>query len=101
MNDEMIEKMARAMEPDWFGNNASVLGNYPGQAEANRERARLKARAALSAIHGKHVMLPREPTKAIQDALIDAVRDGIAINDDTHRTARHAYRAMIQAGEIK
>ena len=51
--------------------------------------------AALSA--AGMVVVPREPTKAMQDALIETVADGITINDDANRTARHAYRAMLDA----
>lgn len=42
------------------------------------------------------VLVPREPTRAMQDAMLEAIKDGISI---AHRSVRHAYRAMIEAKE--
>lgn len=43
------------------------------------------------------MMVPREPTTAMQDVMLEAIKDGITINDDVHRSMRHVYRDMIEA----
>lgn len=42
-------------------------------------------------------IVPKEAAEAMQVAMQEAVVDGITINDDTKRTMRHAYRAMLAA----
>ena len=65
----------------------------PAEARAEFER---DADAIITALSAQGlVIVPREPSEAMQDALIEAVKDGITINDDAHRTARHAYRAIV------
>lgn len=44
------------------------------------------------------VIVPKVPKKPMEDVLIEYIKDGISVNDDDiHRTASHAYRAMIAA----
>ena len=47
-----IEAVARAIEPDWFGevDGVHALDEYPGQHKYYQERALEKARAAASAL---------------------------------------------------
>lgn len=40
-------------------------------------------------------MVPIEPTEAMWSAGLEAIKDGLTINDDAERTVRHAYRAML------
>lgn len=49
-----------------------------------------------------YAIVPVEPTPAMQNAMLEAVTDGITIDDDIHRSIRHAYRAMLAASpEVK
>lgn len=41
---DIIETIARIIDPIWFDVNAPLLENYPGQAEKYQEAAREKAR---------------------------------------------------------
>ena len=43
------EKVARAIEPSWFGESGKVLCNYPDQDKNYQERARKQADAAITA----------------------------------------------------
>ena len=47
-----IERMARAINPEWFGevNGVHVLDNHPKQHERYQAEAKLKARAAWAAL---------------------------------------------------
>ena len=46
---EMREKLARLIEPDWFGPCPSAVNNYPGQHLMYQERALKKADAIIAA----------------------------------------------------
>jgi hypothetical protein len=56
----------------------------------------LASRSTIAA-PGDWVWVPREPTEEMQAAILEAVKDGILINDDAERSIRHAYRAMLSA----
>jgi len=59
MDDDVIERMARLIEPLWFTDDGSppIINNYPDQHLRYQERARQRVREALAGI--------REPTKAM------------------------------------
>ena len=46
-------------------------------------------------------VVPVEPSEAMQDAMLEAVKDGIAVDDDAHRSIRHGYRAMLAAARTE
>lgn len=50
-DNSMVEKVARAISPAWFGEAHMGLENYDGQAKNYQDSARCKARAALEACH--------------------------------------------------
>lgn len=54
-------------------------------------------RRAAAPSTGDWLTVPREPTEEMQNAMYQAIVDGITINDDTHRSVRHGYRAMLAA----
>jgi hypothetical protein len=97
---ELVEKAARAFFEKMF-ERTPAPATFDAIMAADRligseNEFMAGMRAALSVIR----KALSEPSEAMQNALIDAVKDGIAINDDVHRTARHAYRAMIAASPI-
>jgi hypothetical protein len=67
--DEAIEKMAEALEPAWFSENAHIIESTTGGAQRQRERARLKARAAAEAIGLRQMMTLHGACQMIADHL--------------------------------
>lgn len=100
-SDTLVEAIARAIEPCWFGetDGKHPLDNFPDQHKVYQHAARTSAQAALTAItEAGYAVVPVEPTKAMQ-------RDGGQEYAMTHQrpniaeaNARAIYRAMLKAG---
>lgn len=90
MNDELIEKMARAIcEEDHKGGDFGMMGIDAWEEPRGREVYIARARAALSVIHGEgKTIVPREPTEAQCDGL---ARDLITWHEVGNRTPRALF----------
>lgn len=99
MTTPLIEAIARAIEPDWFGevDGKHPLDNYPLQHEAYQTRARAYAQAALTAItEAGYAVVPVEPDDAMICAGIIERQDQATPEAWSLATA-NIYRAMINA----
>ncbi|ALC11231.1 hypothetical protein [Sphingopyxis sp. 113P3] len=62
-SDTLVEAIARAIDPDWFGevDGKHPLDNFPGQHRVYQDAARTNAQAALTAItEAGYVIVPAE-----------------------------------------
>lgn len=60
MNETMVERVARAIDPVWFMHpevEEEGIANYPGHTKWYRDRARKAARAAIEAMHDPSPMM--------------------------------------------
>lgn len=103
-NPNIIETIARAIEPDWFGEveGKHILDNYPGQHKSKQEAAKLKAAAVLTALEQSgHAIVPIEPTEEMEEAARDVPFIAMGNGDYLEPDRSDIYRAMIQVGKVK
>ena len=88
------EKVARAIDPQWFGDSGKVLCNYKDQDKNYQNRARKNATAAITAFLEAAAeqgwqLVPREPTKDMKNIGAEAWLE--------EKPADYIYRAMLAA----
>lgn len=86
-HDQRIEAAAQALCKRWYGRHA-VLSNLDSKSQ---EGYREDARAAIAAYLGNDVVVPREPTHEMLDALYEA---------DTTGNPVDGWEAMLAASPL-
>jgi len=82
-----MTKIDEAVEAGLYAAHESVFESLPAMVAAFHRALRERG----------CVVVPAEPTAEMQVAMHKAIVDGITINDDSMRSMRHAYRAMLEA----